>query len=82
MSYETRPLDNEPVLAREALRIQKLTEPESPVNVLGNMVLGAVIGGALGSPSLMPRTEAITLELIAGTVEIADDIHYPERMAA
>ena len=82
MSYETGPLDNEQVLDREALRIQKLAELESPVQALGNMVVGAAIFGALGSPPLMPRTEAITLELIAGTTEFADQYNQEQKRAA
>lgn len=83
MGYETTPVYQEfshdksrQVFEAESQSIQKLTEAESPATVLGNIVLGAVIGGALGAGSAMPRTEAITLELIAGTSQVAGDIKY------
>jgi len=63
-------------------RLRRLSEPESPATTLGNMVLSSVIGGALTGGAVMPRTEAVTLELIAGTSEYADSLDQSQKRAA
>jgi hypothetical protein len=79
MTAETAPQFPQPLFEEdhrswesESLRTQKLQQRHETINTLGDMVLGIVVGGALGSGNVMPRTEAITLELIAGTTELAD----------
>jgi hypothetical protein len=77
MSYETRSYSPEsagsqaPQLELETQRLERLIEP-TPTQILGDLVISSLLGGALGgSNGVMPRTEAITLEALSGTVELS-----------
>jgi hypothetical protein len=53
-------------------RLERLNEPESPAQALGNLALSYFIGGAITQGAVMPRTEAIAVEGIVATTEYAD----------
>jgi len=57
---------------QQAERIQRLSEPESPAQALGNLALSYFIGGAITQGAIMPRTEAVAIEGIVATTEYAD----------
>lgn len=91
MSYETAPNYErlpqpypevyDPFLYQEDL-VQRVEEPQTAAECLGGLALKLIVGGALmNGGGLMPGTEAATLELLAGTAELADR-PAQERLAA
>ena len=65
------------ILELQTERLRRLSQPESPMQTLGNLAIvyfiGGAMGGALGGTAL-PRTEALTLEGTVATTEIADEL--------
>lgn len=68
-------------LEQETYRWRQVAEPLSPTETLGNLVVSSVLGGAL-TGSVLPRTEAVTLELITGTAELGDNVQEKQKIAA
>ena len=59
---------------QQAERESRLTEVGSPVQVLGDLTLRLVMGGALVGGGVFPATEAATLEMMAGVTEFGDNL--------
>lgn len=60
------------IIDLQAERARRLAEPESPVQTLGTLALAYLIGGAMAHGAVLPRTEAVTVEGVAGATEAAD----------
>jgi len=91
MSYEAVPgYERQPELPRDEYDplhyqehvLQRFEEPQTTTECLGGVALRLIVGGALMTGGgVMPGTEAVTLELLAGTTELADTEHE-QRIAA
>ena len=77
---ETELREYEPFRYQERA-IQGIEDPQTSAETLGGLALKLIVGGALMSGGVMPATEAVTLELLAGTTRLADTNHE-ERIAA
>ncbi|HET9850344.1 MAG TPA: hypothetical protein VFP35_01830 [Candidatus Saccharimonadales bacterium] len=60
------------VFEQQRQRIDRLTEPQAPLETLGDIALTYLMGGAMAHTGLLPRTETIVLEGLAATVKTAD----------
>lgn len=59
-------------IAEQVRKRLQTFEQASPTDVLGSLVLMHVVGGAIAGTAVMPRTEAVVLELTSATTQAPD----------